>query len=236
MNIFHIFGSRSSIDRDVLVFVDTLPTLEASKTLATQLAPHIQAHFEDVKKPNINFGILRDGIVIETLKGIPDETNNAILATYGFHLQPYPLAITRPVVRDVLAKYQRTARVILSLYSRTTHRQAVKQALRGDFVARCAMLEQIDFSVPVGDFGKHASPDDAYKSIAFQLGQAIALAQGVELYTKEDLISHFPTFAPALRREPLTPACHQALETAKQQFLADCHTIAAAEGNSIECC
>jgi hypothetical protein len=235
-DIFHIFGSPSSIDRDAIVFVDTLPTLEASKTIVTQIAPQIQAHFEDTKKPNINFGVLRDGIVIETLKGIPDETNNAVLATYGCHFQPHPLAITRAVSRDLSAKYQRTARVILSLYSRTAYREAVKQALRGDFDARCAMLAQIDFSLPIADFGKHATPDDVYKSIAFQLGQAISLAQGVELYTKEDLIAHFPAFTTALQREPLTPACRQALEAAKQQFLADCCAITTAECNSIEYC
>jgi hypothetical protein len=225
MNIFHVFGSPSSIDRDILVFVDTLPTLEESKIIAADLVPIIQTYFEDAKKPNINFGILDDGIVVETLKGIADETNNAILATYDFHIQPYPLAITRPVSRDLPAKYQRTARVILSLYSRTNHRQAVKQALRGDFAARCAMLERIDFSVHVADFGKHALPDDVYKSIAFQLGQAISLAKGIELYTKEDIISHFPAFARALRREPLTLECRQALEDAKQQFLVDCSSI-----------
>jgi hypothetical protein len=220
MTLFHIFGSPSSIDRDILVFVDTLPELEASKTLAKQLAPTIQAHFQDAKPPNINFGILDDGVITKTLKGIPDETNNAILATYGFHLQPYQLAITRPVMRDLDAKYQRAARVILSFYSRTTHREGVKQALRRDFKAKCAMLSRLDFSVPV-DFGKQATPEvDIYKSIAFQLGQSIALAEGVELYTKEDIVLHFPVFATVLRREPITPECRQALENAKQRFLA----------------
>jgi hypothetical protein len=219
MTLFHIFGSPSSIDRDILVFVDTLPELETSKTLAKQLAPTIQAHFQDAKPPNINFGILHDGVITKTLKGISDETNNAILATYSFHLQPHQLAITRSVVRDLDAKYQRAARVILSFYSRTTHREGVKQALRGDFKAKCAMLSRLDFSVPV-DFGKQATPEvDIYKSIAFQLGQSIALADGVELYTKEDIISHFPVFATVLRREPITPECRQALEHAKQRFL-----------------
>jgi hypothetical protein len=219
MNLFHIFGSPSSIDRDILVFVDTLPELETSKTLAKQLAPTIQAHFKDAKPPNINFGILDDGVIIKTLKGIPDETNNAILATYGFHLQPHQLAVTRSVVRDLDAKKQRAARVILSFYSRTTHREGVKQALRGDFKEKCAMLSRLDFSVPL-DFGKQAAPEvDIYKSIAFQLGQSLALAEGVELYTKEDIISHFPLFGAALRREPITPECQQALENAKQRFL-----------------
>ncbi len=224
MTLFHIFGSPSSIDRDILVFVDTLPELEASKTLAKQLAPIIQAHFQDAKPPNINFGILDDGVITKTLKGIPDETNNAILATYGFHIQPYPLAVTHTVERDLDAKNQRAARVILSLYSRTTHREGVKQALRGDFKAKCAMLSRLDFSAPV-DFGKQAAPEDIYKSIAFQLGQSLALAEGIELYTKEDLVAHFPLFGAALRREPIDPECQQALENAKQQFLLYCGTI-----------
>lgn len=225
MTLFNIFGSPSSIDRDILVFVDTLPELETSKTLTKQLALTIQSHFQDTKVPNINFGILNDGVITKTLKGIPDETNNAILATYGFHIQPYPLAITRAVARDLDAKHQRTARVILSLYSRTIHREGVKQALRGDFKAKCAMLSQLDFSVPV-DFGKQAVPEvDIYKSIAFQLGQSLALAEGVELYTKEDIVAHFPAFVTALRREPIAPACRQALEDAKQRFLANCGTI-----------
>jgi hypothetical protein len=219
MTLFHIFGSPSSIDRDILVFVDTLPELETSKTLAKQLAPTIQAHFQDAKSPNINFGILDNGVIVKTLKGIPDETNNAILATYGFHPQPHQLAVTRPVVRDLDAKNQRAARVILSFYSRTTHREEVKQSLRGDFKAKCAMLSRLDFSVPV-DFGKQATPEvDIYKSIAFQLGQSLALAEGVELYTKEDIVSYFPLFGAALRREPITPECRQALEHAKQRFL-----------------
>jgi hypothetical protein len=122
-------------------------------------------------------------------------------------------------MRDLDAKYQRAARVILSFYSRTTHREGVKQALRGDFKAKCAMLSRLDFSVPV-DFGKQATPEvDIYKSIAFQLGQSLALAEGVELYTKEDIVLHFPVFATVLRREPITPECRQALENAKQRFL-----------------
>ena len=222
MTIFHIFGSPDSIDRDILVFVDTLPTLEASKTLAIQLAPIIQTHFEETKPPNINFGILRDGVIVETLKGIPDETNNAILATYRFHPQPYPLKIDQFVVRDLPAKYQRTARVILSLYSRTAHRVGVKQALRGDFAVKCAMLAQLDLSVAV-DFGKNGLSTDMHKSIAFQLGQVLALAEGIELYTKDDLILYFPAFATALRRQPLTLECRLALETAKQRFLLNCN-------------
>ena len=80
------------------------------------------------------------------------------------------------------------------------------------------MLEQLDFSVPV-DFGKNGLPADIYKSIAFQLGQVLALIEGIELYTKEDICSYYPPLAPALRRESITPECMQAIEDAKQYFL-----------------
>ena len=220
--IFHVFGSPSSLDCDIVVFVDTLPSLEEGKALAAELAPQILTQLGTNKKLNLNFAVLRDGIIVETLKGIPDETNNAVLATYGFHTQCHPLAIAHAVSRDRRAKFERVARIVLSLYSRTPHRESVKRALSGDFAAKCAMLHELDLSVPV-DFGKNGAPEDVYKSIAFQLGQAVALGQGIELYTKEALISHFPTLGPALRREPLTALDRQALEALKRHFLStDC--------------
>lgn len=217
--IFHVFGSPSSVDCDVVVFVDALPTLEDGKTLATQLGPELAAQLSTDKKLNFNFAVLHEGVIVATLKGLPDETNNAALATYGFHPQPHPLAIARPVPRDLDAKRQRAARIVLSLYSRTPQREAIKRALSGDFPAKCARLDALDLAEPV-DFGKNGAPENVAKSIAFQLGQAVALSEGVELYTKEALATHFPELAPALRREPLTPTGRQALEQLKRRFLS----------------
>jgi hypothetical protein len=217
MTIFQIFGSVSSIDRDALVLVERLPTLTDSKALSAKLAPTIQAHFTDPKPLNLNFGVVHDGAIADTLKGISDETNNAVFTTYSLHHQVHPLAISRLLPRNLDAKYQRAARVILSLYSRTPDREAVKQALRGDLAAKLGAIERLDFSIPV-EFGKNGTSEDVYKSIAFQLAQVLALAEGVELYTKEALIDRFPEFSAALRREPLAPRCRQALEAAKQRF------------------
>jgi hypothetical protein len=217
MTIFQIFGSVSSIDRDALVLVEQLSTLEASKDLSVEIAPTIQAHFTDPKPLNLNFGVVRDGVITDTLKGIADETNNAVFTTYSLHPQPHPLAISRLLPRNFHAKYQRVARILLSLHSRTSERQAIKQALRGDLAAKLEAIERLDFSIPV-EFGKNGTTEDVYKSIAFQLAQVLALAEGVELYTKEALIDRFPEFSAALRREPLAPSCQQALEAAKQRF------------------
>ncbi|WP_309716212.1 hypothetical protein [Armatimonas sp.] len=216
--IFHVFGSPSSLDCDIVVFVDTLPSLEEGKALAAELAPQILTQLGTGKKLNLNFAVLHDGIIVETLKGIPDETNNAVLATYGFHTQCYPLAIAHAVSRDRRAKFERAARIVLSLYSRTPQRESVKRALNGDFAAKCTMLAALDLSVST-DFGKNGAPEDVYKSIAFQLGQAIALAEGIEFYTKEAIVEHFPRLRPALQREPQTETDRQALETLKAQFL-----------------
>ena len=222
--IFHVFGSPSSLDCDVLVFVDVLPTLEESKARAAELVPEIRTQLGTDKKLNLNFAVLLEGVIAQTLKGIPDETNNAVLATYSFHTQCHALAITHAVSRNRRAKFERVARIILSLYSRTPHREAVKRSLSGDFAAKCAMLVRLPLYVVV-DFGKNGTPENVYKSIAFQLGQAVALAENIELYTKEEIAEAFPFLGQALRREPLSQGDLMGLDALKDSFLDYCFLI-----------
>ena len=44
---------------------------------------------------------------------------------------------------------------------------------------------------------------DVLKSIAFQIGQTLALDEGIELFTKMAIVSHFPTLSTYLYRESL---------------------------------
>lgn len=219
--VFHVFGSASSVDCDVVVFVERLPTLEEGKAQRATLAPELQRQLQTPKKINLNFAFLDGGVIVQTLKGLPDETNNAVWATYSLHRQVHPLTIAHPVPRDRLAKFDRTARIMLSLLTRTEQREAIKQALRGDLEDKCAMLQQVDLAQPV-DFGKNGPAEDAYKTIAFQLGQAVALARGEELYTKEELLRPFPFLEPFLYRQPLSSSRGDllALEALKSEFLA----------------
>ena len=53
----------------------------------------------------------------------------------------------------------------------------------------------------ITDFGKKGSTEDVYKTFAFQLGQILALRDGVELYTKRDVADYFPDLTPYLYRE-----------------------------------
>ena len=57
--VFHVFGSPSSLDCDVLVFAPIRPALEESKVLATTLTLEIVAQVGTDKKLNLNFAVLR---------------------------------------------------------------------------------------------------------------------------------------------------------------------------------
>lgn len=53
----------------------------------------------------------------------------------------------------------------------------------------------------ITSFGRDKSTPDILKSIAFQLGQTIALQEGKELYTKNQIAACFPNLRHCLSRE-----------------------------------
>lgn len=214
---FVVFGSKSSVDRDILVIVDQIPSIEESKLLCHQFNESLISEFSDSKKINTNLGILKNGVITQVFKGTADEVNNSIFLTYDFHQQPCPNPVTKLVPRDVQQKVLRCARILLTFFSRSEFRESVKQALRGNFLDQISVISQIDFSKSY-DFGKNnQSPLDIYKTLAFQLGQTTALMQGQELYAKETISSQFPQLSPYLQRIPNTSL--QDLEKFKLEFL-----------------
>ncbi len=70
---FVIHGSEDSLDIDVLYFVSNMPDVQAGLKFCAS------------KQENRNVAQLRDGIVIECLKGLPDEVNNSVFTTYELH-------------------------------------------------------------------------------------------------------------------------------------------------------
>lgn len=180
------FGSADSRDIDVLYTVESLPDPVECKAFCSN-APE-----------NRNLAVIRKGIISETYKGLPDETNNAILATWSLHPQEAPNPVLQSVKRIVPLKVVRATRMILAMLTRTKHREAVKAALNSNNIARRhELLATIDFS------GLELSTDAA-KTIAFQLGQTNALIDGVELYTKSEIQDRFPGLAPLIAREHST--------------------------------
>ena len=200
-NLYQIFGSESSEDLDVMVFVDEIPsTIEESKDLCHFWNEKIESN----KKVNSNLAVLKDGIIIDIYKGCSCECNNSLYNTYKYHIQKYPLQIERLVERDIDLKIMRSARSILMILSRSQFRIQIKNALRSDFIKKIQTLEYIDYSVLTeDDIRERIDFKDALKQISFQLGQSIALMDGVELYTKEDVSNMFPSLEDMLlRKEP----------------------------------
>ena len=93
----------------------------------------------------------------------------------------------------------RCSRKITSFFSRTVQRIAVKKALRGDFLTKIEFLSQLRLS-DFTNYERKGSQIDFNKTAAFQLGQTLALMNGIELYTKEAIIKYFPKLEPHLMR------------------------------------
>jgi hypothetical protein len=200
-HIYNIFGSASSQDLDVMVFIDRSELSETIKERA-ELCEQFNQELSKVydKKVNANIAVMDSGIVDFVHKGTSDEVNNSIFDTYDLHEQVHPLVITRKVRRDIDLKLMRAARIILSFLSRTEHRSCIKQALKTDFVQKIITLQQIDYTKLL-DFGsKNTAMEDAYKVIAFQYGQVLGLMKGHEHYTKESISGAFPDLKPFLMR------------------------------------
>lgn len=176
------FGSADSKDVDVVYPVSILPDPVECKAFCSD------------KSENRNLVVIRNGVVVESYKGLPDETNNALLATYHLHSQTVDLPITQEVIRNVPLKVCRSTRIILSHLSRSEYRDEIKQALRSNNLeSRHAVLATIDFT-------RLELSADVAKSIAFQLAQASALIDGIQLYSKMEIQGHFPHLADLISR------------------------------------
>lgn len=196
---YWIFGSKSSQDVDILAVVDQLGTIAENKATVEAIEKELQSKYS--RPLNVNLGTMEDGVLTNVYKGTVDEVNNSLVDTYPLHEQAHDLLITRKIPRDVDLKVLRSLRIILSFYSRTKHRKEVKTALSGDVVLKHQVLSTLDIST-VEDLGggKNMAFEDYLKTLAFQLGQTLALLEGVELYTKESIEAHFPALGPFLKR------------------------------------
>jgi hypothetical protein len=176
------FGSHNSVDTDMVYKVERIPDQQRSKELC--LHP----------SENRNLVVIKNGVVADCYKGLPDETNNAIFHTYHLHEQQAPNCVTQAVTRIVPLKVVRATRVVLSQLTRTDHRAEVKEALHSmNLARRYEALSHIDFS-------KLDLSPDALKTIAFQLAQTNALIDGHELYTKGAVQEYAPAVADLIAR------------------------------------
>ncbi|MFC0780060.1 hypothetical protein [Flavobacterium sp. HJSW_4] len=201
--IYQIFGSENSLDLDLVFFIEEMPETIAEKlSLSKEFSQSVISFFPE-KEINANLAVQRNGHLVEVYKGTTDELNNALFYTYQNHHQKFGNQITKLLVRDVDLKFLRSARMILSFLSKTEYRSMIKSALKGDLDEKIEALEKIDLE-QLSSFGKNTNLLDIQKSIAFQLGQAISLHEGKELYTKNEIANAFPDLKKYLSREENT--------------------------------
>lgn len=63
----------------------------------------------------------------------------------------------------------------------------IKGALNADIYNKIQVLHQIEYE-KISDWGKSQNHIEIKKTLAFQLGQTLALANGIECYTKQQII------------------------------------------------
>lgn len=211
---FQIFGSKSSQDYDVLVFVDELSNIDSNHKRIKQFNQDIADLFVTlnlpVKKINANLGVLEQGKLVKVFKGTMDEVNNSLLATYDNHYQVHRQHILYMYDRlDVdywkHLKLKRCFRFLLSFFSRVPEfRSEIKLALKGNFALRLEALEKIDFNVYTEFPKKEELKEDIYKVMAFQLAQTLCLFHhNYEIFTKEEAKKFYPKMSELIDRNPL---------------------------------
>ena len=181
-------GSEDSLDHDIH-YLSPVPLLKAEAKRIADGSPD----------GNANVICVKDGIVIWSYKGSPDETNNGILATYDLHDQFVKNPVVRRVDREIAVKVVRTIRGVLGVNSRGPMRLHVKQAIRSNSMAeKLDVLSRISLT---GDFGDR-DRKDSFKFIAFQIAQCYALvAKKQELFTKSQCSKEFHSLRPFLDRK-----------------------------------
>lgn len=184
-----IHGSENSLDIDAYILVDKKYENQPAKELCNQF-----------KELNANLIQVENGKVVWCYKGTVDECNNSILETYHLHEQEIENPITQKVERNYGLKMLRTIRGLLSYCSRTQWREQVKKALQsGNLEQKIEVLKMLDLR-QIENFDKNTKIE-AYKFLAFQMGQTLALLQdNVELFTKNKVAQYYPELIDYLNR------------------------------------
>jgi hypothetical protein len=184
---------------NVAFVVEALPESIQQRADLSKHYSQMLAEIHGFTRPvNGNLVVAEKGVLTDVFKGTKDELNNALYYTYSLHTQYCESVIEKLVERDVDLKFIRASRSILSYFTRTSIRVAVKDALKGDIDLKYQTLKEMDF---IGILASEVNDLDSRKSIAFQLGQAIGLDDGVELYTKDSIKALYPVLKPYLERE-----------------------------------
>jgi hypothetical protein len=204
---YYFYGSHDSEDEDVIISIpqEVMPALqEDRKRLMHKLGKDYELPF------NATLAVIENGIMVDTIfpKTWVDSLNNALFTTYNNHLekQVYDNPITQLLPRNKLLAIYRSVRTVLSMFSRTDYRTVVKPILKGchDFQLKINALKQLNF-LTIESFNQSNGADiDIWKTLAFYIGQNMSLVtDDIEIYTKKDLVKHYPDLTNFIYRNPL---------------------------------
>ncbi|MFN8672294.1 MAG: hypothetical protein U0457_09485 [Candidatus Sericytochromatia bacterium] len=215
---YYQFGSSDSLDMDIVILVNTLPSIEECKVMSKYYKDNIKVNDKPL---NLNLCVVNDGIIINCHKGSPDEMNNTLYITFEKHeanknkVNP----IDRLLERNIALKVSRCIRICLSLLSKSIYRSEIKKALNmHDFAYRSEVLSKINFT----EIPEEILTKETLKAIAFQLGQTLCLIEGLEVYTKNEIILNKPSLASFIKREDLDNRIYhlQVLNEFKNELLS----------------
>lgn len=224
---FQIFGSKSSIDCDVIVFVDKLSNIDDNHSVCKEYIESLKYISE--KTLNVNIGIIKNSKLIDVFKGTTDEVNNSLFYTYDNHKQYNENQILYLYDRINNDEYKhekilRYARVILSFFSRDIDlRIKIKNALKSDLKDKIEILNILDFNKYMNFIGKKQSISDIYKVIAFQYAQTLTLCNGIETYTKEDMCKEYPKLHNIIYRKQINKDDLTYLNYLNSKFIELCN-------------
>lgn len=211
--IFNVFGSKSSIDCDVMVVVNDDFVKNKYDNHCKKILPQLETQIKTNKPININFCKLNvndndNSVTLSwTHMGNPDECNNSLFQTYQNHidLQCQKMFVTKLLPRNVGMKIVRCCRFMISLLSRTTHTEEVNSALKKYFLRfRLEVLKKMEYDKVLFEGKQRYTPQKIFKLIAFQIAQTSTLIKGVEIYSKEEACEHFPLLRCFLLRQSYT--------------------------------
>ncbi len=220
---YYFFGSANSQDTDVLLACEAIPDQHMAHEWIQAYKQHHQVSW------NINLITIQQGLVTDTIssKSTIDGIHNALYETYSLHPQVHPLPLHGKVNRHLLLNIYRCIRTILTFCTRTHYRTQIRPTLKGlhPFHHKLQSLAVLDFTTLTTFDAKYTADIDIWKTIPFYLGQTLSLMNGIEIYTKDTLVTHHPQFANFIYRKPLSTEDIIYLQQQKNQWLEILYTL-----------
>jgi hypothetical protein len=181
-----VHGSLDSVDVDVVYLTTTrLPS-----------GAEFSAFCKERPEEDVNVALVEGGVVVDCMRGLPSELNNALVANQRPAMAGQPQlrrVERRSAAEKLLDTLQRSAAMVRRV---AEYREEAIAALRTNSAAALLRLAlRVDWE------SEEVTPDaDSVKQVAFMAAQAEALLDGVELYDKAGLAARCPALRDCLAR------------------------------------